>query len=255
MGGAVEVTDLSKHFRLYHERYNTVKERLIKFGRQRFELFWALRDVNISIDNGETIGLIGANGSGKTTLLKIIAGILPPTSGFVRTRGRVGALLELGAGFHPDLTGRENVYLNASILGLSRRETNRYFDEIVAFSELEQFINNQVKHYSSGMYLRLGFSVAVHLNPDILLVDEVLAVGDEVFQRKCFDKVRQFQREGRTIIFVTHAVDLVSEICTRAAFLHHGELVEVGNAAEVVRTFRETLHGEAHPGAETSEPL
>jgi ABC-type polysaccharide/polyol phosphate transport system ATPase subunit len=249
MGSVIEIAGVSKQFRLYRERYTTLKERLVKFGVQRYEPFWALRDVSLDIAGGETIGLIGANGSGKSTLLKIIAGILRPSSGSVSTRGRVGALLELGAGFHPDLTGRENVYLNASILGLSKKETDGHFDEIVAFAELEPFINNQVKHYSSGMYVRLGFAVAVHVNPEILLVDEVLAVGDEAFQRKCLDKVRQFQSEGRTIVFVTHAVDMVSEICARAAFLHHGQLMALGDSAEVVREFRETLHGEAPPEA------
>jgi ABC-2 type transport system ATP-binding protein len=246
MRAAVSVNGVSKHFRLYHERYSTLKERILHFGRQRHEAFWALRDVSLDIREGETVGLIGANGSGKTTLLNIIAGIIRPSSGTVQTQGRVAALLELGAGFHPDLTGRENVYMNASILGLSRKETNRYFDSIVSFAELEPFIDNQVKHYSSGMYVRLGFAVAVHVDPRILLVDEVLAVGDEAFQRKCLDRVREFQREGRTIIFVTHAVDVVRDICNRAAFLHHGELVAAGDTGEVVRRFRETIHGEAH---------
>lgn len=246
MTPVIEVDHVSKQFRLYHERYGTLKERVVRLRRQTFEPFWALREVSLNVDDSETLGLIGANGSGKTTLLKIIAGILRPTSGVLRRRGRVAALLELGAGFHPDLTGRENVYMNASILGLSKRETDKRFDEMVAFAELEPFIDNQVKHYSSGMYVRLGFAVAVHVDPEILLVDEVLAVGDEAFQRKCLDKVRQFQREGRTIVFVTHAVDLVREICNRAACLHEGRVIAVGQVPEVVRAFRETLHGEAH---------
>src|SRR5205823_7500991 len=160
-----------------------------------------------------TTGLIGPNGSGKSTLLRIVAGILRPTEGAVVTRGRIAALLELGAGFHPELTGRENVYLNASILGLSRKETESVFDSIVSFAELEDFIDTQVKFYSSGMFVRLGFAVAVHVDPQILLVDEVLAVGDEAFQRKCLDRIQQFQREGRTIVFVTHAADLVRQVC------------------------------------------
>ena len=192
MSFAIEVNDVSKRFRLYHEKYTSLKERVIHMGRIPYEDFWALRDINMTIQEGETIGLIGHNGSGKSTLLKCMAGILQPTSGQIRTRGRVAALLELGAGFHPDLTGRENVYMNAALLGLSEKEIQAKFDEIVAFAELEEFIDNQVKFYSSGMYVRLGFAVAVNMDPDILLVDEVLAVGDENFQRKCLNKVRQF---------------------------------------------------------------
>lgn len=245
MDYSIQVKDVSKRFRLYHERATTLKERFVKMGRLHYEPFWALKDIKVEIEQGETFGLVGANGSGKTTLLKIISGILRPTSGSVRTLGRVAALLELGAGFHPDLSGRENVYMNSSILGLTKKETDRYFDDIVGFAELEQFIDNQVKHYSSGMYVRLGFAVAVHVQPEILLVDEVLSVGDEAFQLKCMDKVRQFQREGRTIVYVSHAVDQVREICTRAACLDHGDLVALGEASDVVRVFRERLHGEA----------
>jgi ABC-2 type transport system ATP-binding protein len=171
----IEIAGVSKHFRIYHQRFFTLKERLVHLGRQDYEEFWALKGIDLIVDSGQTLGLIGANGSGKTTLLKIICGILPPTEGSVTTRGRVAALLELGAGFHPDLTGRENVFMNASILGISKKETHRYFDEIVSFAEMERFIDNQVKYYSSGMYVRLAFAVAVHVDPDILLVDEVLA--------------------------------------------------------------------------------
>jgi ABC-2 type transport system ATP-binding protein len=250
MWPAVSVNGVSKQFRLYHERYSTLKERILHLGRQSYEPFWALRDVSLDIHEGETVGLIGANGSGKTTLLNVIAGIIRPSSGTVRTEGRVAALLELGAGFHPDLTGRENVYMNASILGLSRKETNRHFDAIVSFAELEPFIDNQVKHYSSGMYVRLGFAVAVHVDPRILLVDEVLAVGDEAFQQKCFDKVRQFQKEGRTILFVSHALELVSALCHQAAFLDRGRLVEHGSPYEAIRAYKESLFGDlqAEPG-------
>ncbi|MFN2609549.1 MAG: ABC transporter ATP-binding protein [Actinomycetota bacterium] len=243
---AISVKDLSKKFRLYHERPQTLKERVVKMSRQRYEEFWALKDVTISVGHGETFGLIGANGSGKSTMLKVIAGILQPDSGTVETVGRIASLLELGAGFHPELTGRENVFLNASILGLTKKETEKHFDAIVAFSEIENFIDMQVKHYSSGMYVRLGFAVAVHVDPEVLLVDEVLAVGDEAFQRKCLDRIRSFQREGRTIVFVTHGVDLVRQICNKAAFLHHGELRAFGPSPDVVRTFREVIHGEAH---------
>jgi ABC-2 type transport system ATP-binding protein len=238
---AIEINDVSKRFRLYHEKYTSLKERVIHFGRVPYEEFWALRDIELDIAQGETVGLLGHNGSGKSTLLKCIAGILQPTQGEIALRGTLAALLELGAGFHPELTGRENVYLNASILGMPKREIAKRFDEIVAFAELEQFIDNQVKHYSSGMYVRLGFAVAVNMDPEVLLVDEVLAVGDEAFQRKCLERVRRFQKEGRTIVFVTHGADLVRQICDRAAVLDHGRMVALGKPGEAVRAFREHL--------------
>jgi ABC-2 type transport system ATP-binding protein len=202
----------------------------------------------LDVAEGSTFGLIGHNGSGKTTLLKCVAGILRPTSGVIRQRGRLAALLELGAGFHPELTGRENVYLNASFLGLSRRETDRAYEGIVAFAELEDFMENQVKFFSSGMLVRLGFAVAVHVEPDVLLIDEVLAVGDEAFQAKCIGRVREFQREGRTIVLVTHALDTVREICDRAAMLHHGRLHALGPPDDVVREMRYVLLGVTDPG-------
>ena len=241
MGNAMEVVGVSKRFRLFHEKYQSLKERAIHFGRVPYEDFWALRDIDLTVAQGETIGLIGRNGSGKSTLLKCLAGILQPTEGTIRTEGRLAALLELGAGFHPELTGRENVFLNASILGLSKRDVERRFDEIVAFAELEAFIDNQVKHYSSGMYVRLGFAVAVNMEPDILLVDEVLAVGDEAFQRKCMDRVKRFQREGRTIVFVTHDVERVRQICDRAAVLEDGRMISLGPTGEAIRSLREHL--------------
>jgi ABC-2 type transport system ATP-binding protein len=235
---AIAVEDVSKRFRLYHEHPSSLKERLLRLRRSRVEDFWALREVALEIPDGQTWGLIGANGSGKTTLLKIIGGILRPTEGRVVTRGRIAALLELGAGFHPELTGRENVYLNASILGLSRKETDRYFDDIVAFAELEEFIDSQVKYYSSGMFVRLGFAVAVHVDPGILLIDEVLAVGDEAFQRKCIRRVRELQRQGRTIVFVTHAVQQVHQICDGAVMLDHGRVRVMGQVTEVIKEYR-----------------
>jgi ABC-2 type transport system ATP-binding protein len=238
---AIRVTGVSKRFRLHHEKYSSLKERMLHLGRIPYEDFWALHEIDLDIEEGETWGLLGHNGSGKSTLLKCINGILQPTTGRIEVRGRLAALLELGAGFHPDLTGRENVFLNASLLGLARRETESRFDEIVDFAELGQFIDNQVKFYSSGMYMRLGFAVAVNADPDILLVDEVLAVGDESFQRKCLDRVRQFQREGRTIVFVTHAPDLVRQICDKAVVLDHGREVAAGTPGEAIRSFREHL--------------
>jgi ABC-2 type transport system ATP-binding protein len=238
---AVEIDRVSKTFRLYREKYTSLKERLIHLGRVPYESFKALDDVSLSIAAGQTVGLLGHNGSGKSTLLKCIAGILQPTSGSVTTVGRLAALLELGAGFHPDLSGRENVYLNASILGMKKVDVDKVFDDIVGFAGLEQFIDTPVKHYSSGMYIRLGFSVAINVDPEILLVDEVLAVGDESFQRKCIDKVKTFQSEGRTIVVVSHAVELVRQLCDRAAALDHGRLVIEGDPNDVIREFRERL--------------
>jgi ABC-2 type transport system ATP-binding protein len=244
---ALEVADVSKKFRLYRERPTSLKARILH-SRMRAEDFWALHDVSFLVPEGSSLGLIGHNGSGKTTLLKIVAGILRPTSGFVRQRGRLAALLELGAGFHPELTGRENVYLNASFLGLSRRETDAAYAAIVAFAELQDFMDNQVKFYSSGMLVRLGFAVAVHVDPEVLLIDEVLAVGDEAFQAKCLDRIGQFQRDGRTIVLVTHALDTVTQICDRAVMLHHGEVHAAGAPADVVREMRHVLLGTTDPG-------
>ena len=237
---------MSKEFRLYHERAMSLKERVVKWRTPSYEVFWALRDVSLEIGHGETAGLVGPNGSGKSTLLKLVAGIIRPTTGRIETYGRIASLLELGAGFHPDLTGRENVYLNASILGLTRKETDRYFDDIVAFAELEPFIDTQVRHYSSGMYIRLGFAVAIHVDPQILIVDEVLAVGDETFQRKCLDRISAFQREGRTIVFVTHSLAMVADICNRAYLLYRGDLAAQGDPDDVIKAYRQRL-GEEVP--------
>ena len=246
MTAAVEVHEISKSFRLYRERPSSLKQRLLA-TRSKAEDFWALRDVSFEIEQGSSVGLIGHNGSGKTTLLKCMAGILRPTSGSIRMQGRMAALLELGAGFHPELTGRENVYLNASFLGLTRRDTDRVYDAIVAFAELEEFMDNQVKFYSSGMLVRLGFAVAVHVDPEVLLIDEVLAVGDEAFQQRCIDRVRRFQADGRTIVLVTHALDTVVDVCDRAVMLDHGRMHMEGAPADVVRELRHRLLSNRDP--------
>jgi ABC-2 type transport system ATP-binding protein len=238
---AVDIQSVSKHFRLYHEKYTTLKERVLHAGRIPYEDFWALRDIEAQIRSGETIGILGRNGSGKSTLLKCVAGILQPTSGQIVVRGQLAAMLELGAGMQPDLSGRDNVYLNGSLLGLSKKEIDKRFDEIVAFAELEEFIDNQVKYYSSGMYIRLGFAVAVNVEPDILLIDEVLAVGDERFQQKCMDRVKQFQRDGRTIIFVSHSADVMRQICERVMVLERGEVLTIATPGEAIGVFRESL--------------
>jgi ABC-2 type transport system ATP-binding protein len=218
----------------------SVKELVIRF-RLSAEEFWALRGVSVEVPEGGALGLVGQNGSGKTTLLKIIAGILRPSEGRVVTRGRIAALLALGAGFHPELTGRENVYLNASLLGLSRQQIDRWFDDIVGFAELEDFIDSQVKFYSSGMYIRLGFAVAVHVDPAILLVDEVLAVGDLAFQRKCLDRVAELQRDGRTIVVVSHDPDLIERVCQSSIMLEHGEVKARGDPVVVMEEYRRAM--------------
>lgn len=238
---------VSKRFTV--RRDSSLKERVVtlgRAGRRHRQDFWALSDVSLDIFAGNTIGLIGHNGSGKSTLLKVLGGIIQPTSGTVQQRGRVAALLELGAGFHPDLTGRENVYLNASVLGLTREETEAQFDAILEFSGVAAFIDTQVKFYSSGMYVRLAFAIAVHTDPDILLVDEVLAVGDEAFQKKCLDKIKEFQTQGRTIILVSHALDQIQALCDRVVVMNRGQLVFDGVPVSAVARFRELLatHGD-----------
>jgi ABC-2 type transport system ATP-binding protein len=237
----VRVHDVSKKFRINANK--SLKEHLVDFRRTRTNVqqFWALRDITFDVAAGTTLGLIGHNGSGKSTLLKTVGGILQPDTGYVERRGRLAALLELGAGFHGDLTGRENIYLNAAILGLPRHLVDQVFDEIVDFSGIEEFLGTQVKFYSSGMYVRLAFSVAIHVDPDIMLIDEVLAVGDEAFQRKCLNKIRTFQREGRTIVLVTHGLDLARELCDRVILLDHGRMTFDGDPVAAVRKIRETF--------------
>jgi len=247
-----EINNVSKRFVIRHDR--SLKERLVnrRGSKKHKQDFWALRDVSTTLELGTSLGLVGHNGSGKSTLLKIIGGILQPSGGEVLRRGRLAALLELGAGFHPDLSGRDNVYLNASILGLSRKETDRYFDEIVAFSGIEEFIDTQVKFYSSGMYVRLAFSVAVHVDPDLLLVDEVLAVGDEPFQRKCLEKIADFQKEGRSIVLVSHSAAQVQSLCNRVIVLDHGSLLHDGDTVEGLAVLRAGFEASRQAGAGTS---
>jgi len=237
----IEFHHVSKRFQLQEGR--TLREFIPAFlqGRGFSAPFFALRDVSFSLARGETLGIIGRNGSGKSTALKLMAGVMVPSAGLVRVQGRVSPLIELGAGFHPDLTGRENVFLNASILGMSGKEIRARFDEIVTFAELWDFIDTPVKRYSSGMYMRLGFSVAAHSTPDILLVDEVLAVGDAAFQEKCLAKIREFQAQGVTIVLVTHALELVETFCQRALLLDGGRLVAEGTPQTVVQHYREMV--------------
>jgi ABC-2 type transport system ATP-binding protein len=250
---AIEVRDISKQFRLYNEKHTSLKERVIHGGKMPFTPFWALRDVNVDINQGETFGILGRNGCGKSTLLKCVAGIIKPTKGEIRVRGSLAAMLELGAGMQPDLSGRDNIFLNGSLLGLSKAEISKRFDDIVAFAELEDFIDNQVKFYSSGMYVRLGFAVAVNVEPDVLLVDEVLAVGDANFQRKCLDHVKKFQREGRTIVVVSHATDVIRQNCERSMVMNHGQVITVDEPGEAIRVYLADLLGLGTlPGSESS---
>ena len=255
---AIELRHVSKVYRRYGRRrqFATLKSALISGSLIRDlrpdEVFPALQDVSFAVPAGRTLGLIGRNGSGKSTVLKLVAGITKPTSGEVRVQGRVSALIELGAGFHPEISGRENVFINGIMLGLSKREVARRFDEIVRFAELEPFIDAPVKTYSSGMYMRLGFAVAVHVDPDVLLVDEVLAVGDEAFQRKCLDRFAEFKRRGRTILLVTHALGLVERFCDEAIWLDNGRIRAQGDPRRVIDSYLADVGRteEAHLAAE-----
>lgn len=238
---AIEVNDVTMMFRYYHDLNLSVKEKIINWRKRGWAPFYALKNVSFSIQKGDTISIIGPNGSGKSTLLRVITKILTPTSGHVETEGRIAALLELGAGFQPDLTGRENIYLNASILGINKRDVNKILQDIIDFSELGGFIDNQVKNYSSGMYVRLGFSIATNVDPDILLIDEVLAVGDESFQAKCLDRISRFQRDGKTIILVTHDVDTAAAISDRLIWLESGEIQIMGDPKKVSSAYHERM--------------
>jgi lipopolysaccharide transport system ATP-binding protein len=246
LSAAIQFDGVSKKFILHHERARSFQELAVGLFRRNNrsrEEFWALRDVSFAVEQGETVGIIGPNGAGKSTMLKLAARVIEPTSGRIAVRGRIGALLELGAGFHPDLTGRENIYLNGSILGLSRAEIRRRLDDIIGFAELERFIDIPVKHYSSGMFVRLGFSVAIHTDPEILLVDEVLAVGDQAFQRKCLERIDDLRRQGVTVLFVSHSADVVRTLCDRAIWLHEGRVVADDAAEAVVRRYLEHSWG------------
>ncbi len=236
MDYAIECTDVSVRFKRYQEKNRMLRWTLLQMFKESrtSETFYALKDVTFSVKPGEAFAIIGQNGSGKSTLLKILTSIVQPDSGVIRVNGKVSALLELGAGFQPDLTGRENIYLNGSILGLSRAQITDRFDDIVGFSELDAFIDTPIKHYSSGMYMRLGFSIAIHVDPDILVIDEVLAVGDQNFQHKCLDRIRDFKRRGKTIVFVSHDLATVSQLCSRAILLHEGRVVARGSTSKAI---------------------
>ena len=238
---AVRVDQVTKSFRLYHERNQSLKSAIMRRRTSVHEDFLALEDVSFDVPTGSTFGLIGSNGSGKSTLLKCLANIYYPNQGSITHFGKIAAMLEVGSGFHAELSGRENVFLNGSILGMSRKEVTRKFDEIVDFSGVEQFIDQPVKNYSSGMYVRLGFAIAINVNPDILVVDEVLAVGDQEFQDKCFQKFRDLKAAGRTVILVSHSMETVKAMCDTAAWLSHGQLRAIGPARPTIESYLNSL--------------
>jgi ABC-type polysaccharide/polyol phosphate transport system ATPase subunit len=245
--GNIVAENVSRRFRVYPQRHVTLKEAIVRRRHLRPVEVWALRDVSFRIQPGESVGFMGRNGSGKTTLLRLLAGVFRPSSGKLAVAGRVGSLLELGAGFHPDFTGRENIYLSASIYGLRRQEVDRRLDEIIAFSELERFIDLPIRTYSAGMHMRLGFSVAVNVDADVLLLDEVFAVGDEAFQRKCIDRVLGFKEQGKTIAFVSHSGAALERMCDRAILLRQGALEYDGQTSVAIRRYQELLAGEEDP--------
>ena len=252
-GIALRVDNVTKTFRIHHERASSLKQFIATGGRNRYEDFYALRDVSFEVGEGEAVGIIGHNGSGKSTLLKCMAQILTPNAGKIHVNKKMAALLELGAGFHQELSGRDNVFLNASILGMGRKEIANRFDEVVEFSGLGDFIDTPVKTYSSGMYIRLAFAVAINVDPELLLIDEILAVGDVTFQKKCMEKFVDFRTQGRTLVLVTHDGHTVREFCDRAIWLDHGVVRRDGDPADVVDEYTETMLGaETTEGAESS---
>lgn len=236
-GNAIEIRNMSKHFKIDHSGTNTLKEKLVFWNREKPEIHQVLKDINLNIRKGETVALIGTNGSGKSTLLKLMTKIIFPNSGTIKVDGKMSSLLELGAGFHPDFTGRENIYFNASIFGLTRKEIDTRVDDIIAFSELGEYIDNPIRTYSSGMYMRLAFSVAINVDAEILLIDEILAVGDQHFQDKCYDKLKELRDSGKTIVIVTHSLDVVKQLCHRAIWIYNGEFRLDGDPVYVIEEY------------------
>ena len=236
---AISVEHVYKSFNVFYDKTNTIKEKILFWNKSKKEVRDILKDINLEIKKGEVVGLIGVNGSGKSTLLKLMTKIIYPNKGKLETKGKLTSLLELGAGFHPDFSGRENIYFNASIFGLTRKEIDERLEQIIDFSELKDFIDNPVRTYSSGMYMRLAFSVAINVDADILLIDEILSVGDQHFQEKCFQKLEELKSQGKTIVFVTHGMDSVKRFCTRAVWLHKGEIKMDADTETVVQKYIE----------------
>ena len=236
---AIIVEDVYKNFSVYYDKTNTIKEKILFWNKSKKEVREILKGIDLEIKKGEVVGLIGVNGSGKSTLLKLMTKIIYPNQGKITTNGKLTSLLELGAGFHPDFSGRENIYFNASIFGLTRKQIDDRLNQIIEFSELGDFIDNPVRTYSSGMYMRLAFSVAINVDADILLIDEILSVGDQHFQEKCYAKIEDLKKQGKTIIIVTHGMDTVNRFCTRAVWLHEGKIKMDGNVEDVTKVYLE----------------
>lgn len=234
---AITIKNMSKDFIIYADKANTLKERIVRFSNNKKEVRHILKNINLEIKKGETVALIGVNGSGKSTLLKLITKIIYPTSGSIKVKGKLASLLELGAGFHPDFSGRENIYFNASIFGLTKSEIDSRLDDIIAFSELGSFIDTPVRTYSSGMYMRLAFSVAINVDADIILIDEILAVGDQRFQEKCMNKMQELKKMGKTMVFVSHSKEAVEFLCDRAVWINNGEIQKDGKTKEVLKEY------------------
>lgn len=234
---AITIKNMSKDFIIYADKANTLKERIVRFSNNKKEVRHILKNINLEIKKGETVALIGVNGSGKSTLLKLITKIIYPTSGSIKVKGKLASLLELGAGFHPDFSGRENIYFNASIFGLTKSEIDSRLDDIIAFSELGSFIDTPVRTYSSGMYMRLAFSVAINVDADIILIDEILAVGDQRFQEKCMNKMQELKKMGKTMVFVSHSKEAVEFLCDRSIWINNGEIQKDGKTKEVLKEY------------------
>lgn len=234
---AIEIKNMYKNFIIYADKANTLKERIIRFNKNNKEIRMVLENINLEIKKGETVALIGVNGSGKSTLLKLITKIIYPSKGIIKVNGKVSSLLELGAGFHPDFSGRENIYFNASIFGLTKCEIDKRIDNIISFSELGEYIDSPIRTYSSGMYMRLAFSVAINVDADVILIDEILAVGDQRFQEKCMNKMLELKKQGKTMVFVSHSAAAVEFLCDRAIWLNNGKIEMDGNTKDVLEKY------------------
>ena len=241
----IKVMGGSKHFKMYYDKPRTLKEKLLRLNKEDYDVYQALKKIDLTINKGEVVGIVGKNGCGKSTLLKLMAGILTPDTGKIEINGRLSCLIELGAGFHPDFTGRENIYTNASIFGMSKKTIDKSIDQIIEFSELGDFIDNPVRTYSSGMYLKLAFSVAIHIHPEVLLIDEILAVGDARFQKKCFQRLEEIKSTGATVVIVSHDLGSLEKLCSRVIWIHEGVIKMDGNPLVVTRTYQDyMLNGE-----------
>lgn len=238
----IEVKNVWKKFKIYHDKPHTLKDKVLFWNRNKYEVRWVLEDISFAVKKGESIGIIGKNGSGKSTLLKLLTKIIYPNKGSINMKGRVAGLLELGAGFHPDLSGRENIYINASIFGLSKKEIDKVFQTIIDFAELQDFIDNPVRTYSSGMYMRLAFAVAINIHADILLIDEILAVGDISFQEKCLNKLKEIKECGVTIVIVSHSLEQIERFCDKSIWIHSGQIAALGKCEVVHKKYKEFMN-------------